>query len=88
VFEDGESIDDFTVRMNHLITQLAVLGNSYTDEEIVRCLLNALPSRFDQIAVSIKTLLDLADVSLDELIGNLNWWRRSLNAERRIPWRN
>jgi hypothetical protein len=46
-----------------------VLVNTYTEEEIVRCFLQALPPRFDQIATSIETLLDLSDVSLDELIG-------------------
>jgi hypothetical protein len=31
----------------------------------------ALPSRFDQIAASIETLLDLSEISVDELVGRL-----------------
>jgi hypothetical protein len=51
-------INDFRVRINSLVTQLTVLGTNYTDKEVVRCLLQVLPPRFDQIAVSIETLLD------------------------------
>jgi hypothetical protein len=55
--------------MNLLTTMLVVLGSSYTDEEIIKQFLQAPPLRFDQIVVSIETLLGLVDVSLDELIG-------------------
>jgi hypothetical protein len=70
-FQDGETIDDFGIRSNCLIMQLAVLGNTYNKVKIVRCFLQALPPRLDQIITSIETLLDLANVSIDELIGRL-----------------
>jgi hypothetical protein len=38
-----------------------------------------LPLRFDQIAVSLETLLDLYDVSLDELIGRLKPVEEKMN---------
>jgi hypothetical protein len=82
-FQDGETIDDFGVRINHLTTQLAVLVNTYTEEEIVRCFLQALPPRFDQIATSIETLLDLSDVSLDELIGRLKPMEEKMNRSEK-----
>jgi hypothetical protein len=70
-FRDGESVDEFGTRITQLTNRLAVLGDDYTEEEIVRKFLQALPPRFDQIAASIETLLDLADVTVDELIGRL-----------------
>jgi uncharacterized membrane protein YgcG len=82
-FQDGETIDDFGVRINHLTTQLAVLVNTYTEEEIVRCFLQALPPRFDQIATSIETLLDLSNVSLDELIGRLKPMEEKMNRSEK-----
>jgi uncharacterized membrane protein YgcG len=78
-FEAGETVNDFGVRINHLTTQLAVLGSSYTEEEIIRRFLQALLPRFDQIAASIETLLDLADVTLDELIGWLKPVEEKMN---------
>jgi hypothetical protein len=59
--------------------KLAVLGTTYIDEEIVRHFLQALPPRFDQIATSIETLLDLTDVSLDELIYRLKPVEEKMN---------
>jgi hypothetical protein len=56
-----------------------VLRNTYTEEEIVRQFLQALPPRFDQIVASIETLLDLADVSLDQLIGRLKPVEEKMN---------
>jgi hypothetical protein len=82
-FEDGETIDDFDVHINHLTTQLAVLGSRYTEEEIIRRFLQALPPRFDQIAASIETILDLADVSLDELISRFKPVEEKMNRNNK-----
>jgi hypothetical protein len=54
-----------------ITSELVVLGDKYTEEEIGRKFLQALPPRFGQIATSIKTLLDLSEVSVDELVGRL-----------------
>lgn len=68
-FNDDESVDDFCVRISRITGELAVLSDEYTEEEIVRKFLQALPTRFDQIAASIETLLDLSKVKVDELVG-------------------
>jgi hypothetical protein len=68
-FKEGESIDDFSCQLTKIADQLVILGDVYEEETIVRKFLHALPERFHQIAVAIETLLDLEEVSLDELIG-------------------
>jgi hypothetical protein len=70
-FLDDESIDDFSARIDQITNQLAVLGCEYKEEEIVRRFLQALPPKFEQIVVSIETLLDLETISINELIGRL-----------------
>jgi hypothetical protein len=70
-FLDGESIDDFSARIDQITNQLVVLGCEYKEEEIVRRFLQALPPKFEQIVVSIETLLDLETISINELIGRL-----------------
>jgi hypothetical protein len=70
-FNEGESIDDFSCRLTKITDQLAILGDVYEEETIVRKFLHALPERFHQISVAIETLLDLEEVSLDELVGRL-----------------
>lgn len=70
-FHDGETIDEFTGRISRIADQVALYGKAYTEEEICRRFLQASPPKFDQIAAAIETLLDLSDVSVDELIGRL-----------------
>jgi hypothetical protein len=70
-FKEGESIDDFSCRLTKIADQLVILGDVYEEETIVRKFLHALPERFHHIAVAIETLLDLEEVSLDELVGRL-----------------
>ncbi|KAJ1257158.1 hypothetical protein BS78_K195100 [Paspalum vaginatum] len=70
-FCNGETVDDFGIRIGRIVTQLTVLGDAINEEQVVRKFLQALPPRFEQIASSIETLLDLSDVSVEELIGRL-----------------
>jgi hypothetical protein len=81
-FKEGESIDDFASRITKITDQLAILGEEHGEEEIVRKFLEALPDRFEQIAVAIETLLDLEDVSLDELVGRLKATEERLNRSK------
>ncbi|WVZ90574.1 hypothetical protein U9M48_036865 [Paspalum notatum var. saurae] len=53
-FKDGETVDDFGIRINRIANRP-----------------QALPPRFEQIASSIETLLNLEDVTVEELIGRL-----------------
>ena len=81
-FKEGETIDDFASRITRITDQLTILGEEHEEEEIVRKFLEALPDRFEQIAVAIETLLDLEDVSLDELVGRLKATEERLNRTK------
>ena len=41
------------------------------DARVVRKFLRVVPPRFAQVAVSIETLLDLSELSIEELMGRL-----------------
>jgi hypothetical protein len=70
-FKDGESVDDFAIRITDVASQLEVLDAGYTEPKIVRKFLQAMPPRYEQIVMAIETLLDLNDLSVDELVGRL-----------------
>jgi hypothetical protein len=78
-FLDGESIDDFAARIGRITNQLTVLVFEYKEEEIVRKFLQTLPPKFEQIAMSIETLLDLESISVDELVGRLKPTEERIN---------
>jgi hypothetical protein len=70
-FRFGESVDDFAVWINSLVNQLVVLGEGLEEEMIVQKILQAVPSKFMQIAMSIKTLMDLEYVTVENLVRRL-----------------
>jgi hypothetical protein len=70
-FRSGESVDDFAVRINSLANQLTALGDALKEEANVQKFLQVIPSKFMQIAMSIKTLMDLEYVTVENLDGQL-----------------
>uniref|UniRef100_A0ACD5WTY3 Uncharacterized protein n=1 Tax=Avena sativa TaxID=4498 RepID=A0ACD5WTY3_AVESA len=70
-FKSGESAENFSLRVSNLITELQSLGDSTTELDGVQNILRVVPPRYAQMACSIETLLDLKDLSIDELSGRL-----------------
>jgi hypothetical protein len=58
-FKDGESVDDFSLRLCGLANNLHTLGDEITEAEVVKKLLHVVPENLQQIAISIETLLEL-----------------------------
>ncbi|CAN6373153.1 unnamed protein product [Urochloa humidicola] len=70
-FRDGEAVGNFTVRVNRLTARLGNLGEVVPDSRVVRKVLRAVPRRLKQVAVSIEIHGNLNNMSLDELVGQL-----------------
>ncbi|WVZ83513.1 hypothetical protein U9M48_030655 [Paspalum notatum var. saurae] len=70
-WKDGESVDDFAVRVNTLIGGLRELGEGNKDGRVVRKVLRVVPRKWTQVAVSIEMLLDLDTMKMEELVGRL-----------------
>jgi hypothetical protein len=63
VFRDGEAVEDFTLWMQSLASQLVALGIALSDKEVVAKYLMVVPSKYAQITLSIETLIDLSTLS-------------------------
>ena len=70
-FADGESVDDFAMRLTAMVGQMAQLGENILEKRVVRKFLSVVPKQFSQIALSIETLVDLDQLSVEELTGRL-----------------
>ncbi|WVZ95739.1 hypothetical protein U9M48_041466 [Paspalum notatum var. saurae] len=70
-FTDGETVDDFAVRINGLVCGLRELGEDIKDGRVVRKILRVVPRKFKQVAVSIEILLDLDAMTVEGLIRRL-----------------
>jgi len=71
-FKLGETIDDFTIQITKLVTDLRGLGEeTVTDARVVKKFLRVVPSRYSQVAVAIEMFKDLKNLTIEELIGHL-----------------
>lgn len=70
-FRDGESVDDFALRLTNLVTSLATLGAPIDETQVVEKFLRVVPPKLSQIALAIETLLDTSEMSLEEVTGRL-----------------
>ncbi|XP_062179504.1 uncharacterized protein LOC133884164 [Phragmites australis] len=70
-FKEGESVDEFLLRIVDLANNIRILGRDITDAEIVKKMLQVVPEHLEQIVVSIETLLDVNELSVEEVTGRL-----------------
>ena len=65
-FRDGESVGDFAMRINGLITSLRELGERIEDIRVVKKVLLVVPRRLKQCAVAIEMLGDAKDADAED----------------------
>ena len=70
-FKDGETVEEFGMRITNLVGHLKTLGESIDDVRVVKKFLRVAPPRFTQVVVSIEMFVDLKKLSVDELVGRL-----------------
>jgi hypothetical protein len=71
-FKPGEDVDDFALRLNTLQQKMVQFGDdTYGEERAIEKLFRCIPEKYKQIAHSIKSLLDLSTLSIEEAIGRL-----------------
>jgi hypothetical protein len=70
-FRDGESVTDFAMRINGLVTSLRELGEEMPDSRVVKKVLRVVPKKLRQVAVAVEMFGDLNTMSMEELVGRL-----------------
>ena len=70
-FKDGESVEDFSLRLQSLISKLRSHGVTIDEEEAVSKYLHSVPAKYIQIALSIETMLDLSTPTIEDVTGHL-----------------
>jgi hypothetical protein len=71
-FKPDEDVDDFALRLNTLQQKMVLFGDdTYGEEKAVEKLFRCIPEKYKQITHSIKSLLDLSTISIEETIGHL-----------------
>lgn len=68
--KDTDTVDDFSMKLSSLVTNIRALGEDVTESYVVKKLLRAVPS-FLQIASTIEQFGDLKLMTLEETVGSL-----------------
>jgi hypothetical protein len=70
-FKAGETMEDFSLWLNTVASQLRALGNVVSNKEMIKQMLHAVLDSLEQVAISMETLLDLDSLSIEEAVGHL-----------------
>lgn len=70
-FRDGEGVEDFALRLTGIVNQLSTLGDPEPPKKVVEKYLRIARTRYKQLVISIETLLDVEDLSVEEITGRL-----------------
>jgi hypothetical protein len=70
-FLDGESLDDFMLRLGKMVHELEILGDPEESCKVAAKYLRIVPKKFVPVAVSIMSLLDTTSMSIEEITGRL-----------------
>jgi len=62
-------------RFTHITNKLKSLGKSFTTKELVRKILRFFPQWWEAKATAIQESKNMNEISLDELIGNLQTYK-------------
>ena len=57
-FKDGETVDDFGMRINNLVTNLKALEETVDEPRVVKKFLRVIPAKFAPVVVSIEMFCD------------------------------
>ena len=68
---EGEAIEDFALRLTGIVQRLATLGDPEPDEKVMAKYLRMVRPWYKQLVISIKTLLDISTLSIEEVTGRL-----------------
>ena len=79
---DEETIDNGYTRFNAIITSLTALDASFYNKNHVRKFLRALPVKWRPKVMAIEESKNLAELPLDELIGNLKVYEMILENDK------
>jgi hypothetical protein len=79
-FKDGESVDDFSMRLTGLTNNITMLDGKIIEPEIMKKMLHVASESLEQVVISIETLLDLDNLTIEEVTGhlwNVEQWKKS-----------
>ena len=76
--EEDESFDKFYAKLKDIVNSAFNVGDTTPEPKIVRKVFKSLPERFHAMIIAIEELKDIDQISLTELVGNLQTYELGL----------
>ncbi|CAA7409651.1 unnamed protein product [Spirodela intermedia] len=70
-FKEGESVEDYVLRLNSMASTLTTLGDKVEETQVVEKIIRSVPQHFRQIVVAITMLVDVSTLTVADLTGRL-----------------
>ncbi|XP_066163729.1 uncharacterized protein [Oryza sativa Japonica Group] len=71
-FKEGETPEEFAMRLTAVVADIRDMGGVMEDEHINKKLLRVVPKKYKPVAISLEQLLDVKTMALEELVGRLS----------------
>jgi hypothetical protein len=84
-FNDGEGVDDFTLRLQNIVAALETVGETIPPRRVVEKLLRVVPKSLRQVAVAIQVTADLATLLLEDVSGRLRAAQEAEAEDDEVP---
>ena len=78
--EEDETFDEFYAKLNDIVNYAFNLGECIVEFKIVRKILRSLPKRFHAKITVIEEVIDINQIPLTELVGNLQTYEMGLGT--------
>ena len=76
--EEDESFDEFYAKLKDIVNSAFNVGDTTPEPKIVRKVFKSLPERFHAMIIAIEESKDIDQISLTELVGNLQTYELGL----------
>ena len=79
--KEEESISEFNARLCDIASKVIVLGEKFTEENLVQKTLRSLPKRFAFKVTTTKEAKDVQSMKIEELTGSLRTFKMNFEEE-------
>lgn len=79
--KETETVDDFCLKLNELVTNIHTLGETIYESYVVKKILKEAPSKFLQIASVLEQFGKLDEMTVEEVIGSLKAHEERLRGQ-------
>ncbi|XP_047309535.1 uncharacterized protein LOC124912946 [Impatiens glandulifera] len=69
--KDGETVDDFSMKLTSIVTGIRSLGEKVEEISVVKKFLRVVPQKYMQIVTVIEQFGDLKNMTVEEVVGRL-----------------